>query len=98
MVSKEDIKKALRRCTDPEIAVNIVDLGLVYDIKVNKGNVDIKMTMTSIGCPLSEMITEQVRQEVKKIKGVKKVDVNLVWDPPWSPERVSKEARAKLGL
>jgi len=97
-VTKTEVMKKLKECYDPEIPINIVDLGLVYEVKIDKGNVYIKMTLTSIGCPLTGFIAEEVKSKVKEIKGVKEVEVDIVWDPPWTPEMMSKEARAILGI
>jgi len=98
MVSKQDVMKALKDCYDPEIPINVVDLGLIYDISINSGRVDIQMTLTAVGCPLSGVITNEVMQKVSTIKGVKNVDVKLVFDPPWSPKRMNSKARQQLGL
>jgi len=98
MVSKEDVMKVLKECYDPEIGISIVDLGLVYDVKIDKDQVHIKMTLTTPGCPMSYSISQDVENKVKKIKGVKEVKVELVWDPPWNPDRMTKEVRKKLGL
>ena len=98
MVSKQDVIKILKDCYDPEIPVNVVDLGLIYDVSVNSGKVSIEMTLTAIGCPLAGMITEEVKQKVSGIKGVKNVKVKLIFDPPWSPEKMSSKARQQLGL
>jgi metal-sulfur cluster biosynthetic enzyme len=96
MVNKNQILATLRKCFDPEIPVNIVDLGLIYDVKVKDDNVKIKMGMTSPSCPMQSFILEDVKNKISKIKGVKKVDVDLVLDS-WSPERMSKKAKKKLG-
>lgn len=98
MVSKQEVMKVLKECYDPEIPVNIVDLGLIYDVSINSGKVIIEMTLTAIGCPLSGIITDEVVQKVSAIKGIKNVDVKLVFDPPWSPEKMSSKARQQLGL
>jgi metal-sulfur cluster biosynthetic enzyme len=98
MVSKEDVMKALKECYDPEIGISVVDLGLIYDVKVDKDKVHIKMTLTTPGCPMFSYLTQDVQNKVKKIKGVKDVKVELVWDPPWNPDRMSKGVRKKLGL
>ncbi|MCX8178761.1 MAG: iron-sulfur cluster assembly protein [Candidatus Aenigmarchaeota archaeon] len=97
-ITKKQVLEKLKQCYDPEIPVNIVDLGLVYDIQIKDGNVFIKMTLTSIGCPLYGVISEDVKNKVKLIKGVKNVDVEIVWDPPWSLEKMSKNARQQLGI
>jgi len=98
LVSKESIVEALKDCYDPEIPINIVDLGLIYDLKIDNDKVYIKMTLTAPGCPMHSLITEQVKQAVKQVEGVKEVFVELVWDPPWSPERMSDEAKRLLGI
>ena len=140
MVTKENIIEKLKEVIDPELNVNIVDLGLIYNIKIestsktkshpgvasttigskrsrdsieasslsrmtsdllqndNDVNVDIRMTLTSPGCPLSGIFEEWVMDTVKKIKGVKNVTIDLVWEPAWSPERMSDDAREQLGI
>lgn len=97
--------QALTECYDPEIPVNIVDLGLIYDVRFNpptgesaNQDVEIEMTMTSQGCPAHVGISEDVRRKVQALPGVNSVNVNLVWTPPWSPERLSAAARQKLGI
>jgi len=98
MVTKQDVMKALRKCYDPEIGISIVDLGLIYDVKVDKDRVHVKMTLTTPGCPMHAFMVNDSREKVKSIKGVKDVEVELVWDPPWTPDRMSKEVRKKLGF
>jgi FeS assembly SUF system protein len=98
LIKKSDVINALKECYDPEIPVNIVDLGLIYDVKINKNDVHIKMTLTTPGCPMHAFIIEDVKQKVKKIKGVKKVNVEIVWNPPWSPDRMSPRARRILKI
>lgn len=99
MVSKKVLLKRLKNVPDPELGVSIVDLGLVYDVKSDKeGNVDVIMTLTTMGCPLFELIAEPIRQELMKVKGVRNVSVDLTFDPPWSPEKMSKEAKVALGF
>jgi metal-sulfur cluster biosynthetic enzyme len=95
MVTKEQVLSTLKKCFDPEIPINIVDLGLIYDVKVSEGNVKIKMGMTSPGCPMQSFIINDVKNKISKIKGVKSVDVDLVLEP-WSPDRMSKKAKKKL--
>jgi len=87
---------ALKKCYDPEIPVNIVDLGLIYGVKISGANVGIKLTTP--GCPMHSFITEDVKQKIAKMKGVKKVDVELVWDPPWSPEKMKASVRKKMRI
>jgi len=98
MVTKREVMKVLKECYDPEIPISIVDLGLIYDVKVKKGEVKIRMTLTAPTCPMSSFIIENVRNRVKEIKGVKSVDIELVFEPAWSPERMSKKARRILGF
>jgi FeS assembly SUF system protein len=92
--------EALKNCYDPEIPVNIVDLGLVYDVKIiDDKNVYVKMTLTAPGCPVGPFVAEQVREAVMTlVEGVEKVDVEIVFDPPWTPDRMSDEAKALLGF
>ena len=90
---------ALRTVFDPEIPVNIYDLGLIYDLEVdNENNVRIRMTLTAPACPAAEIIPEQVRAAVAKVSTVNEVQVELVWDPPWTQNRMSEEARLELGM
>ena len=95
---------ALTECYDPEIPVNIVDLGLIYEVRLTPAqdagtqDVEVEMTMTSPGCPAHVGISEDVRRKVQALPGVNSVNVNIVWTPPWSPERLSAAARQKLGI
>jgi FeS assembly SUF system protein len=98
MVDSQKIKDKLRECFDPEIPINLVDLGLVYGIEINGASVKVRMTLTAPGCPLAGSITEDVRRKLLEIEGVQKAEVELVWDPPWSPERISEEAKETMGF
>ena len=99
MVSKDEIITVLKDCYDPEIPINIWDLGLVYDINVlDDGNVGIKMTLTAPGCMMGGMIAEEVKSKIKAMNGVKDAKVDLVWEPPWSPDKMSEEAKAQMGI
>lgn len=89
---------ALKRCYDPEIPINIVDLGLIYDLKIDDGSVHVKMTLTTKGCPAHSFLKESVRRELLGVPGVKDATVEVVWDPPWTPDRMSEEAKVKLGF
>lgn len=93
MLTKEDVMEVLKKCYDPEIPINIVDLGLVYDVDVEGDRVHIKMTLTTPGCPMSAMIVDNVRQKVESIDGIKNAEVEMVWDPPWTPDRISKKLK-----
>jgi len=100
MPTVDQVMEALKNCYDPEIPVNIVDLGLVYEVKIIDDNhVYVKMTLTAPGCPIGPFVVEQVREAVTTlVEGVEKVDVELVFDPPWTPDRMSDEAKALLGF
>jgi FeS assembly SUF system protein len=98
LVSKEEIVTVLKDCYDPEIPINIWDLGLVYDINIQDDNVGIKMTLTAPGCMMGGMIAEEVKAKVKAMAGVKDAKVELVWDPPWTPDKMSEEAKAQMGI
>lgn len=98
-ITKEQVLDALRDVYDPEIPFNIVDLGLIYDIRIEDKKVKIKMTLTAPGCPMSYFLVEMVKAQVKeKIPEVEDVNVEIVFDPPWTPDRMSPEARKLLGL
>lgn len=99
MGTKEKVIEALKNVYDPEIPVNIVDLGLIYDIQVDEmaGKVKIKMTLTAPGCPLGTYILSDAEMVVKEVEGVKDVEVELTYDPPWSPEMMSIDAKKELG-
>jgi FeS assembly SUF system protein len=94
----EEIVSALKECYDPEIPVNVWDLGLIYDVNVDGDKVRVKMTLTAPGCPMHRFISEEVKKRLQGINGVKEATVEVVWDPPWNPDRMSKEARAQLGI
>jgi len=98
MSTEEEIRNVLKQCYDPEIPVNIVDLGLVYGIEVKDKKVQVKMTLTAPGCPLAGFIVKDVEKKLKAIPGVDEADVQLVWDPPWSPDRMSDNAKKTLGF
>lgn len=96
IVTKEEVIEVLKTCYDPEIPINIIDLGLVYGVEVKEDRVHIKMTLTMPGCPMGELIIENVKRKVEAIEGVKEVKIELVWDPPWTPDRISKEAMKRI--
>ncbi len=97
-MTEDKIREALRKVIDPELGVSIVDLGLIYDVRYEDGEAEVEMTLTSPGCPLAPIIDKQVREALKTVPEVKNVSVELVWDPPWSPDAISEELRAELGL
>lgn len=94
--SYKSVEDSLRQCMDPEVPLNIVEMGLIYDIDVKGSDVSIDMTMTTQGCPLHETLVQDVTRYAKRVPGVKNVNVNIVWDPPWSMDKMSPEAREKL--
>jgi metal-sulfur cluster biosynthetic enzyme len=98
-IEREKIMDAIRQCYDPEIPINIVDLGLIYDVQDDDaGNVTVKMTLTTQGCPSAQAIPEQVRSRVAAIDEVKDVKVDIVWEPAWNPSMISPNGRQVLGL
>jgi FeS assembly SUF system protein len=98
LVTKEEIVTALKDCYDPEIPINVWDLGLVYDINIEDGSVSIKMTLTAPGCMMGGIIAEEVKAKIKAVNGVKDAKVDLVFDPPWTPDKMSQEAKAQMGI
>ena len=96
-VSSDDVRNSLKQCMDPEVPLSIVDMGLIYGINVNENNdVDIKMTMTTQGCPLHETMVDDVKRYTKKVSGVNNVNVEIVWDPPWTMDKMSDDAKAMM--
>jgi metal-sulfur cluster biosynthetic enzyme len=96
-VDEEQVKEALAAVNDPEIGMSIMDLGLVYDIAIDpEDNVSIEMTLTSPGCPLGDVITQQVDAALKAI-GARSAAVDIVWSPPWTPDMMSEDAKERLG-
>ena len=96
-VSAEDVRSSLKQCMDPEVPLSIVDMGLIYGINVNENNdVNIKMTMTTQGCPLHETMVDDVKRYTKKVSGVNNVNVEIVWDPPWTMDKMSDDAKAMM--
>ena len=96
---EQEIIQVLKKIFDPEIPVDIWELGLIYEVKINEeGNVYIKMTLTSPACPVAGSLPPEVKEKVQKVKGVKDVVVDLVWDPPWDKEMMSEEAQLELGF
>ncbi len=96
-VSAQAIEESLKQCMDHEVPLNIVEMGLIYGIDVAENNdVNIKMTMTTQGCPLHETLVQDATRYVKKVPGVNNVNVDIVWDPPWSMDKMSEEAKIKI--
>jgi metal-sulfur cluster biosynthetic enzyme len=98
VLSEETVRNALRQVKDPELEMNIIELGLVYDVEIEDGNVRVKMTLTSPGCPAGPMITNDAYRVLRALEGVKDVNIDIVWEPYWTPERIDPKVRALLGL
>ena len=99
MELKDQIIAEVKKIYDPKIPVNIYELGLIYDIQVDKNNnVKVNMTLTSPNCPVAESLPKEVKDSVMGVKGVKKVDLDLVWDPPWDKSMMSESAKLELNL
>jgi len=102
-VTEQDVLSALKSCYDPEIPVNIVDLGLIYNVNFapatdGQQDVTVDMTLTAQGCPEHVNISGQVKSRIEQLPGIRNAAVNVVWTPPWTPERLSPEARKQLGI
>ena len=95
-VTVDRVMEALRECYDPEIPVNIVDLGLIYNVSVDKGTVHVKYTLTAKGCPAHELLSQQMKAAVQGVPGVSSAEVEVVWDPPWTPDKMSGEGKRRL--
>jgi len=102
LATADDMWEAMKQCFDPEIPVNIVDLGLIYDLKISgekdKQDIHIKMTLTAPGCGMGPSIAQDVETKVSALKGINNVDVELVWDPQWDRNMMSEEAKLQLGM
>lgn len=98
MVDQDHIREAMKQVDDPELGINVVDLGLLYEVRVDEatGKVDLDMTLTSMGCPLTEQIIADVRKFVEPLDGVTSVDVNWVWDPPWGPDKMTDDGKLMM--
>ena len=99
MELKEKIIEEIKKIYDPEIPVNIYELGLIYDVKVeNKNTAKVKMTLTSPNCPVAESLPKEVKDGIMQVEGIDKVDLDLVWDPPWDQTMMSESAKLELNL
>jgi metal-sulfur cluster biosynthetic enzyme len=98
MPSQEEVIEALRQVEDPELGMDIVELGLFYDAQIDGDNVKVSYTLTSMGCPVGPMIQEDIERVVREIPGVGEVESELTFEPPWSPERMSDDAKFILGF
>ncbi|MDE3231431.1 MAG: DUF59 domain-containing protein [Chloroflexota bacterium] len=97
-IDSESVLDALRQCYDPEIPVNVVDLGLIYRITIEGANVSVLMTLTAIGCPVAPEVMAEVQERIKEAAGVEACEVNLTFEPMWTPERMTEDARWELGI
>jgi metal-sulfur cluster biosynthetic enzyme len=98
MVTRDDVVEALHQVEDPELGMDIVELGLLYDVEVEGPKVKVIHSLTSIGCPAGPMIQEDIHRTALEVPGVEDVEVELTWDPPWTPERMSDDAKFILGF
>jgi metal-sulfur cluster biosynthetic enzyme len=98
VATREEVVEALRQVEDPELGMDIVDLGLMYDVEVEGPKVKVIYTLTSMGCPVGPMIDEQINEVTRQVPGVEEVETELTWDPPWSPEKMSDDAKFILGF
>ena len=97
-LTREEVLDALRDVYDPEIPINVVDLGLIYDVQVDKGDVDVKMTLTFAGCGLGPYIAQQAEWRIAEMEGVDEINVELTCDAPWTPDMITEEGKKLLGL
>ena len=98
MATREEVFEALRGVEDPELGMDIVELGLLYDVAVDGSKVHVTYSLTSMGCPVGPMIEQQITETVAEMDGVENVESELTWDPPWSPEKMSDDAKFVLGF
>ena len=98
MELKEKIIDEIKKIYDPELPVNIYDLGLIYDVQVNEKKAKIKMTLTTPNCPVAESLPKEVKEGAMQVEGIEEVDLELVWDPPWSKDMMSDAAKLELNL
>ena len=98
MEIKDKIINEIKKIYDPELPVNIYDLGLIYDVQVNKKKAKIKMTLTTPNCPVAESLPKEVKDSVMQVEGIEEVDLELVWDPPWNKDMMSDAAKLELNL
>ena len=97
-LNKDKVIDALKEVFDPEIPVNIVDLGLIYDVYINGSEVDVKMTLTAAGCGMGPYIAQQAEWAISELEDVEDVNVDIVFDPPWDPERITEDGKKLLGI
>ncbi len=98
ILNKEKVIEALKEVYDPEIPVNIVDLGLIYEVDINNGEVDVKMTLTAAGCGMGPYIAQQAEWAISELDEVEDVNVDIVFEPPWDPEKITEDGKKLLGI
>jgi FeS assembly SUF system protein len=100
VINEAEVMDALHECYDPEIPVNIVDLGLIYNVEIDNesGHVDVTMTLTALGCPMAGEVIDEVQMRVEEVENVTSCKVNMTFDPPWSPDRMTEDAKWDLGM
>ncbi len=97
-ITKDEVIESLKNVYDPEIPVNVVDLGLIYDVQVEEGNIHVQMTLTAPGCGMGPMIAQQAEWAISELDGVEDVEVEMTFDPPWTPDLISEDGKKFLGL
>jgi len=97
-LNKEKVIEALKEVYDPEIPVNIVDLGLIYEVEIDNGEVDVKMTFTAAGCGMGPYIAQQAEWAISELEEVEDVNVDIVFEPPWDPEKITEDGKKLLGI
>jgi metal-sulfur cluster biosynthetic enzyme len=95
MITEKEVYEALRECYDPEIPINVVDLGLIYGVTIDESSIRVEMTMTTPHCPMADFLVEDVKSKLRELDSAKSVQVQLVWDPPWSMERINPALSGK---
>lgn len=98
MPTETEVIDVLKNVYDPEIGVNVVDLGLIYEVDVSQDVVNVNMTLTAPGCPMHDMISRTAEMAIETLEGVKEAHVSMIWDPPWTPDRITDEGRRLLGI
>jgi len=98
MADKKQVYNELKKVMDPELHINIVDLGLIYDVDVKDSQVDVLMTLTFPGCPLGSIIHQEINEKLAKLRGVEKINLKITFDPPWDFSKVSEVAKQELGI
>jgi len=98
LINKDEIISVLKECYDPEIPIDLWNLGLIYDIKIKNNNIDIIMSLTTPGCTMGQYMADDIKSKLEKNKNIKNINVQVVFDPPWEPEMMTDEGRKKLGF